>query len=97
MDYHQNARLTVHSRELLAKLVVEQGCTNQSAALCFHVTAKTAPNGCAAIASRVCAVSPLMPVITGWIRRFISTPQTKTCRWGPRSRNDKNAARVGRP
>ena len=42
MDYHQNARLTVHSRELLAKMVVEQGCTKQSAAVCFHVTAKTA-------------------------------------------------------
>jgi transposase len=42
MDYHQNARLTVHSRELLARMVVEQGCTKQSAALCFHVTAKTA-------------------------------------------------------
>jgi transposase len=42
MDYHQNARLTVHSRELLAKMVVEQGCTKQSAAHCFHVTAKTA-------------------------------------------------------
>ena len=42
MDYHQNARLTVYSRELLAKMVVEQGCTKQSAALCFHVTAKTA-------------------------------------------------------
>ncbi len=27
MDYHQNARLTVYSRELLAKRVVEQGLT----------------------------------------------------------------------
>ena len=25
MDYHQNARLTIHSREQLAKMVVEQG------------------------------------------------------------------------
>jgi hypothetical protein len=27
MDYHQNARLTVYSRELLAKRVLEQGLT----------------------------------------------------------------------
>jgi transposase InsO family protein len=42
MDYHQNARLTVHSRERLAKMVVEQGCTQHAAALAFHVSAKTA-------------------------------------------------------
>ena len=42
MDYHQNARLTVHSREQMAKMVVEQGCTQQAAALTFHVSAKTA-------------------------------------------------------
>jgi len=42
MDYHQNARLTFHSRELLAKLVVEQGYTQQAAARAFHVSAKTA-------------------------------------------------------
>jgi hypothetical protein len=27
MDYHQNARLTIHSREQLARRVLEQGCT----------------------------------------------------------------------
>ncbi len=42
MDYHQNARLTVHSREQLAKRVVEQRCTWKQAAACFHVSAKTA-------------------------------------------------------
>jgi transposase len=42
MDYHQNARLTVHSRERLAKMVVEQGCTQQLPHFAFHVSAKTA-------------------------------------------------------
>jgi transposase len=42
MDYHQNARLTVHSREQMAKMVVERGCTKQAAATAFHVSAKTA-------------------------------------------------------
>jgi transposase len=42
MDYHQNARLTVVSRELLAKRVVEQGLTLKLAAASFNVTAKTA-------------------------------------------------------
>jgi transposase InsO family protein len=42
MDYHQNARLTVHSREQLASRVVEQGCTLKLAAASFNVSAKTA-------------------------------------------------------
>jgi transposase InsO family protein len=42
MDYHQNARLTVHSREQLAKMVVEQGRTKKAAASAFHVSEKTA-------------------------------------------------------
>jgi transposase InsO family protein len=42
MDYHQNARLTIHSREQLAKLVVERGCTLKAAAAVFNVSAKTA-------------------------------------------------------
>jgi transposase InsO family protein len=42
MDYHQNARLTVLSRELLAKMVVEQGYTQHAAAVAFRVSAKTA-------------------------------------------------------
>jgi transposase InsO family protein len=42
MDYHQNARLTVHSREQLAKCVMEQGLTLKEAASRFHVSAKTA-------------------------------------------------------
>jgi transposase len=42
MDYHQNARLTVHSRELLAKRVVEQELTLKQAAFRFNVSAKTA-------------------------------------------------------
>ena len=42
MDYHQNARLTIHSREQLARRVVEQGCTLKQAAACFSVSAKTA-------------------------------------------------------
>jgi transposase len=42
MDYHQNARLTVYSREQMAKMVVEQGCTPCAAATAFHVSAKTA-------------------------------------------------------
>lgn len=39
MNYRRNARLTVHSRERLEKTGGEQGCTKQSAALCFHVPA----------------------------------------------------------
>ena len=42
MDYHQNARLTIHSRERLAKIVVERGCTLKAAAVAFKVSAKTA-------------------------------------------------------
>ena len=42
MDYHQNARLTVHSREQMAKMVIEQGCTLRVAATCFKVSDKTA-------------------------------------------------------
>jgi transposase InsO family protein len=42
MDYHQNARLTIHSREQLAKIVVERGCTLKAAAAAFKVSAKTA-------------------------------------------------------
>jgi transposase InsO family protein len=42
MDYHQNARLTVHSREQMARLVVEQGCTLRAAAGAFNVSQRTA-------------------------------------------------------
>jgi transposase InsO family protein len=42
MDYHQNARLTVHSREQLSKAVLEQGLMLKQAAALFHVSAKTA-------------------------------------------------------
>jgi transposase-like protein len=42
MDYHQNARLTIHSREQLAKIVVERGFTLKAAAAAFNVSAKTA-------------------------------------------------------
>ena len=42
MDYHQHARLTVYSRELLAKEVLERGLTLKLAAASFRVSAKTA-------------------------------------------------------
>jgi transposase-like protein len=42
MDYHQNARLTVHSRGHLARTVLEQGLTLKRAAALFNVSAKTA-------------------------------------------------------
>jgi transposase InsO family protein len=42
MDYHQNARLTIHSREQLARKVLEQRCTPKLAAASFGVSAKTA-------------------------------------------------------
>jgi transposase InsO family protein len=42
MDYHKNARLVVHSREQLARLVIEQGQTQKAAASAFHVSEKTA-------------------------------------------------------
>ena len=42
MDYHQNARLVVYSREQMAKMVVERGCTQKAAAAAFCVSAKTA-------------------------------------------------------
>jgi len=44
MDYHKNARLTVHSREQMALMVIEGGCTFKAAAVAFHVSAKTAAN-----------------------------------------------------
>ena len=42
MDYHQNARLTVHSRERMARKVLHDGCTLKLAAASFNVSAKTA-------------------------------------------------------
>ncbi len=42
MDYHQNARLTVYSREQLARLVAERSGTLMAAAAAFNVSAKTA-------------------------------------------------------
>jgi len=42
MDCHQNAGLTLRSRELFIRNVVEQGMTLKQAAVCFSVSAKTA-------------------------------------------------------
>ncbi len=42
MDYHQNARLTVHSRERLAKMVLHRRSTLKASAAMFNVSAKTA-------------------------------------------------------
>jgi len=42
MDYHQNARLTIHSRELLARRVLYEGLTLKLAAASFNVSQKTA-------------------------------------------------------
>jgi len=42
MDYHQNARLTIHSREKLARKVLYDGLTLKLAAASFNVSAKTA-------------------------------------------------------
>src|ERR1700687_5041222 len=42
MDYHQNARLTVHSREQMARRVVVVGLTLKLAAASFNVSEKTA-------------------------------------------------------
>jgi transposase-like protein len=42
MDCHQNARLTVLSREQMARRVLEQGVTLKLAAASFNVSAKTA-------------------------------------------------------
>jgi transposase InsO family protein len=42
MDYHQNARLTIHSREQLAKMVLERGGTLKASAAAFQVSARTA-------------------------------------------------------
>jgi transposase InsO family protein len=42
MDYHQNARLTVHSREQMARKVVVEGLTLTRAAARFNVSEKTA-------------------------------------------------------
>ena len=41
MDYHQNARLTVHSREEMARRVIVEGWTRKRAAARFRVSAKT--------------------------------------------------------
>ncbi len=42
MDYHQNARTTVWSRERMAEKVLQQGWTLQAAAAACNVSAKTA-------------------------------------------------------
>jgi len=42
MDYHKNARLTIYSREQMAKMVIERGSTLKAAAAAFNVSAKTA-------------------------------------------------------
>ena len=42
MDLHQNARLTLRSRELLARYVLEDGFTRKAAAAAFRVSARTA-------------------------------------------------------
>jgi len=42
MDYHQNARLTIHSRGQLVRRVLDEGCTLKLAAASFNVSAKTA-------------------------------------------------------
>ena len=42
MDYHQNARLTIHSREQLVRSVLDEGWTLRLAAVSFRVSAKTA-------------------------------------------------------
>lgn len=42
MDYHKNARLTVHSREQLARRVIEEGYTRKAAARAFCVSERTA-------------------------------------------------------
>ena len=42
MDYHQNARTMIWSREKMARMVVEQGFTLKRAAARFNVSAKTA-------------------------------------------------------
>ena len=41
-NHHKNARLTVHSREQLARRVLEQGMTLKLAAVTFSVSEKTA-------------------------------------------------------
>ena len=42
MDYHQNARLTIRSREQLARKVLVERCTLKLAAASFNVSEKTA-------------------------------------------------------
>jgi len=42
MDYHQNARTTLWSREMMARKVVQEGSTLKLAAASFNVSAKTA-------------------------------------------------------
>ncbi len=42
MDYHQNARLTIYSRERLARKVLYEGLTLKLAAASFNVSQKTA-------------------------------------------------------
>jgi hypothetical protein len=42
MGYHRNARLTIHSREHLARSVMDQGSTFKQAAAEFHFSGNTA-------------------------------------------------------
>jgi hypothetical protein len=63
MDYHQNARLTVHSREQRCRKVIVEGLTLKRAAARFNVSAKTAAKwvlGCR--------------VFWGWRSQFTASP-----------------------
>ena len=49
MDYHQNARLVVYSREQMAKIVVQQGSTlKATATACIGNSLKSGANEAAA-------------------------------------------------
>jgi hypothetical protein len=46
MDYHQNARLAIHSREQLARRVVLEGCTRRPRAAGSAVIVRKVQRGC---------------------------------------------------
>ena len=59
MDYHQNARLTMHSREQLARRVLEQGLTLEAGrGQLQRQRARRRPSGSGAIGSMA---SPAFP------------------------------------
>ena len=78
MDYHQNARLTVYSREQIVKMVVERGCTRKAAAAAFYVSDTTAAKWVRRYRDRSRPHRPELPSAPLATQNFIFFIRTRT-------------------